>query len=170
MYINRSFHTQKSVCRFRIFFLAFAWIVGLVVGGCVALRSVKYPYFLTFVQPCFFQMLLLLLLPLFLSAIALHICFGILYPIAFLKAFTFGSTSVLLVANYENYGWLVRSLVMFPGIASLFVTWFFWLTQAAQHPKPARQLLIFATLSIVAVALFDVYYLIPAIKQSALHL
>ncbi|MBQ4641388.1 MAG: hypothetical protein IJB47_02100 [Oscillospiraceae bacterium] len=170
MHIHRPLHTLKSVCRFRVFFLAFVWIAGLSLGGYAALCNVKYSYSFTLVQPHFFQVLLLSLLPLLLSAIALCICFWILYPIVFIKAITFGFTSVLLVTSYGHSGWLIRVLVMFPGIISLFITWFFWLTQAAQHPRSARQLMIFATLGIVAVALLDVYILIPALKQSALFL
>ncbi len=166
LYIDRKFHAQKSACRFRVFSLAFLWSAGLLSGGFAALLRIGEGLFLTGSHPSFLQILLLSLLPLLVSAICLRICFGLIFPIVFLKGISYGYSSGVLIVSNPGCGWLVRCLVMLPSTCALLVTWVFWLCAIETDELQMSRRLLYATLTILVAVFFYFYLITPLLYET----
>ncbi len=128
------FHSpmQRSSRRDTPFFLAFAWILGIVFGvgaSYCASHSLSSLMRMTANSPVsIFGLLSAMLLPLLCSAFAVYIsCPWLLIPTAFLKAFLYTYFSFGILASYGSAGWLIRLLLIFSDTLMLPVLWLFWL-------------------------------------------
>ncbi len=114
------------------FFLAFAWITGLLFGVITSLSAGAHLASLmrmTAYSPVSIVGLLsAMLLPLLCSAFAVYIsCPRLLSPIAFVKAFFYAYFCFGVFAGFGSAGGLIRLLLIFSDTAMLPVLWLYWL-------------------------------------------
>ena len=122
----------SSACRKSCYiFLACSWIMGLGFG--VLLFRYSDSSILSLMRAAvssrfsIVSLLFSLLLPFLFSVFAVYIsCPGLLYPVCFFKAVTFGYVSCALFSAFPGCGWLVRSMYLFAdqiGVMLLFMYW-----------------------------------------------
>jgi len=123
MFMARFFHPvfsspfRKSEC----YFLAFAWVMGLVSGSFVFRYSgsdlVSQMPLAANSQPSIFGLLTSCLLPFLFSAFAVYIrATRLLCGICFMKAFLVSYVSWGVLYAFSGCGWLVRGLLLFTDI------------------------------------------------------
>ncbi len=165
MYSGRRLRIMHAVCMFRVTMLAFIWLAGLTVGTLIAARFSTTVSFTLRFHPSFLQILFLSLLPLWLSFLAFCGSAAFLFIIAFLKAVSFGFSSVLLICFFGEAGWLIRFLMMFSGVFSVCITWIVWLTHIANQDRRPTLGFVMATLAIAFVSYLDAYVIVPIVQR-----
>ena len=112
-------------------FLALLWLIGLLLGACLAIcadppfTSLMYSAMESPVS--IVRLLAVTVLPFLLSAFAVYFHVSrLVFPICFLKAFSLGFCTAGVAISFGNAGWLVRWLLFFTAFSSAPVLlWFF---------------------------------------------
>lgn len=129
-FLHQDFIPYPTMQRFWI--LSAFWIAGLLCG--VAFACYAGPPFLSLMHNTVFcsvsivRLLLTVFLPFLLSALAVMFSVpGILYLIAFAKAFLLAFVSMGFLITFGSSGWLFRLLIGFGDIVSVPLLVWFWL-------------------------------------------
>ena len=165
MYMGKRLHIMHAVCKFRVTVLAFIWLSGLIVGALIAAGFSTTVSFTIRFHPSFLQILFLSLLPLWLSFLAFYGPPVFLFLIVFVKALSFGYSSVLLICFFGHIGWLIRFLMMFFGVFSVCIIWIVWLTHIADQKQRSAQGFVTATIAITFVSYLDAYVIVPIVQR-----
>jgi len=117
--------------RYRVIFLAFSWLLGILFGISVA--NVASLQFSSLMCTLFSQrvsivwMLIIHTFPLLLSAVLMHFsAYFLLFLFAFLKSFCYAFSSYIVYLYFGSAGWLLQSLLMFSGSGVAVVLLFYW--------------------------------------------
>ena len=107
-------------------------------------------------------LLSVLVLPLLFSAFAVYIRqIRLLFPIIFIKAFSFSFVSMALDSSFGSAGWLMRILLPFGTSVSLPVLWWFWNRSITSRQNQVLTDFV-AALSVISVAAaFDYWLIVP---------
>lgn len=147
-------------------YLATVWILGLICGaGCgyrwdaslvPLMRGCLYD---TVSIVCIFS---LLCLPFMISLLAsFWNVRGLIYLIAFGKAFLFSFVSLGIFLSFGSAGWLVYLMLMFSQMCSLPVLYWFWI-YCLNHRQGPSSLEVFILLSLFfLIASVDSVYVMP---------
>lgn len=118
--------------RNRVFLLAVLWIAGLLSGAFAAINGGDV--FLLWMRAADFgrvsivSLTVSLFLPFLLSALAVLISQPwLIFPICFLKAFSFSFCAGGTLIVFSSAGWLVCALLLFSGWCLLPALFWFWL-------------------------------------------
>ena len=130
-------------CKLKRNYLAFAWIVGLLLGAVLSVSADKLlastMHAAISGSMSISGLIAVVLLPLLLSAYAVYFSQPAwLLLIIFLKAFLFAYTGAAILILYPTSGWLIGCLMMFSDALILPFLWWFWLFSAS---APREQVL-----------------------------
>lgn len=160
-----NFHFPSFPCKESRRFLAFIWVIGLVLGVLVAIFVGEDIHSsmgqVSFNQISIVSLLISTFLPFLLSAFAVYISKpSVIYIVCFLKACSFSFVSLVFSAVFGSSGWLVRGIVMYCDIFSLPILYRFWIrhiTGVIELDLADAGLLI----SVLMVWFFDMIFISP---------
>jgi len=102
------------------------------------------------------------LLPLLLSTVLLYASKPVfLFPLVFLKGFSFSFVSFLILSTLGASGWLVRVLLMFSDLLLIPVLWWFWLNSFSDNKRLGMQCVIITVCAVFSVCFFDFTVIAP---------
>lgn len=159
---NLSFLHCKSKCSL----LAFAWISGLLLGAYFSLSADTILSSTMLAAPfgslSISGLLTVLLLPLFLSALAVYFSQPILLiSVVFLKAFLYTYTGIGLLLTYHSAGWILRFLLMFSDTLMLPILWLIWLRAAPWDRRALYRYGVVCTIFAFLIGCIDYAYVVP---------
>ena len=151
-------------------FLALSWIAGLFSGAGLfrysgsTLLSLMPSAALS--RLSIVDSLLSLLLPFLFSALAVYIsCTGLLYPICFAKALSFGYISCGVFAAFPGSGWLVHGLLMFSNQICVILLFLYWQRHISGFRRFYMGSFIVYMVVICAAAYTDAVYIAPLLNR-----
>ncbi len=129
--------------KFSTIFLAFCWCAGLVLGCCLP-QHLDRSYFSLMHKAVNRSVsivgLFAVLLPFLISAIAVYFSqTWLVFPICFIKAFSFAFVAACVTFAFGPSGWLVRVLLLFTDFLSAPVVLGYWLRLAKNPANKAFQ-------------------------------
>ena len=132
LYIGHRIETQHWYRKASIPLLAFLWCAGLLLGVLSSLNAGDQTLSLMRTLPqggvSIVSLLGSQLIPFLISAYAVNIhLHWLLFPVAFLKAFTFSRCAALITIAFHSAGWLLRLLLMFSDLILCPVLLLFWI-------------------------------------------
>lgn len=153
-------------CRTQRTALASLWIIGLLFGAVIALSADTFlvPTMLSALQGSLsiFGLLIALLLPLLITALAVYISQPILlFPLAFLKAFLFAFSAVGVFASVGESAWLIKGLLMFSDTLALPFLWWLWLQVVDSEDGTVLRCMVPAAVFVVLIGCFDYAFVAP---------
>lgn len=164
----RLLHLNLSLfdCRTRRLILAFAWILGLLLGSVISLAAdnILSPTMLAAVHSnmSISGLLTVLLLPLLFSAFAVYISKPILLiPIVFLKAFLFSYSAAGFLIACDSAAWLLCFLMMFSDTLMLPFLWWFWIRTLTLESSTAIRSAVFCSLCAFVIGFCDYAFVSP---------
>ena len=165
MYTNRFISHLRSKCNYRVCFLAFFWVIGLLLGVMSAVVYSKEAVIFIDSSRSFFSVFFVSTIPFMLCSLALCISAAFLYPIILCRAISFGFSSAALIISYGDCGWLIRCFVMLSGICSACIIWLYLLGQLCNgHEKPVKGL-VFMVPVLAIISLVDTYAIVPFVQK-----
>lgn len=157
-------------CKVPTFHLACSFLFGLVLG-CVSF-FITSDSFLLWMRGADYRcmsivgLLLVLLLPFLSSAFAVYIHQRwLLFPISFLKAFSFAFLYTGFGCAYPGSGWLIRYFVMFSDILTLPLLWLFWIRTLRGSDRLFSKETVLTLAVAVCVGYFDFTIVSPFAAQ-----
>ncbi len=165
MKISSSSYNFFSESGSRIY-LSMAWILGLLLGAYCGFRWDIC--LVPLMRGCLYDsvsivcIFCLICLPFMISLLAsFWNARGLIYLIAFGKAFLFSFVSMGIFFSFGSAGWLVQILLMFSEVCSLPVYFWFWMF-SINHRQGPSALEIFSLLSLFfLIASLDSSYVMP---------
>lgn len=154
--INRYFGT---------IFLAFCWIAGLVCGCILSLQTeVIHFSLMREVASCSVSIvgLFAVLLPFLISAIAVYFSqVWLIFPISFLKAFSFAYVAASVSQAFGSSGWLIRLLLLFTDICTAPILFLLWLGCLNGFLNIRSAKWLFFAVICIAICGFDYFVISP---------
>lgn len=153
-----------------MFFLASAWILGLLTSGMLFRDTGSgFSSLITEaagVRASFGVLMVHMLLPLLLSAavVAFLDC-RLLYPLGFCHAWGYGYISCGILSSFSGSGWLLRWLLLFSATLCNFVIWFFWIGCFCRQ-RGFLSRLVFSAAAIGFIVSADCYFIAPLLRLS----
>jgi len=146
--------------------LAIVWIIGLFLGAYCGFRWDLS--LVPLMRGCLYDsvsivcVFCLICLPFMISLLAsFWNARGLIYLIAFGKAFLFSFVSLGIFFSFGSAGWLVHLLLMFSEVCTLPVFYWFWMVSLNHRQEPSA-LEIFSLLSsFFLIASLDSSYVMP---------
>lgn len=148
-------------CRNKREVLAFIWMAGILLGSamsyfsgvarscCVDVNAFCHPVFSSF--------LLTLILPLFLSVIAVYfVKFYVLLLVVLMKSFLFSFAAMWCICAFGNAGWLVCIFILFADVMAMPSLWWFWLQTVSADRETVLRACFVSGCSILLIASY--YY------------
>ncbi len=130
LYARNSSAKVRMQCKESVIILSFLWVMGLICGLYLVASSdsmlLEYFYAASGTRPSIAGILVVIFLPIAVSAIAAYFSAPVLiYGICFFKAFCFSFALCGVVSVFGYSGWLVRLLLLFSD--SCMAVLLFWL-------------------------------------------
>ena len=165
MYKIHQFNLLKFCQRTCIYILACLWILGLLLGIYTAVQSGDSFSLMMRgrdLTVSIFGLLLTVVLPFLLSAIAVYLSHPfLLLGIVFGKAFLFGYCCCGLLTVYGDAFWLIQPLLMFSDLLSLPFLMRFWLRSFRQPEQLRIRSCLLLLVIPVAIAVVDICIVSP---------
>ena len=157
----RPLHSKKSL-------LLLCYLAGFLLGIAFAYRSQPFVSLMrgAVSGPVTIVGLgAVLFLPYLLTVSAvLFSCSGILFAVAFFKAFLFGACAAALDVSFVDAGWVVRSLLMFSDFAGFPVLiWLSWRLLDAQRERIGTMMIAGGLL--LTIGVFDFLLIAPFLES-----
>jgi hypothetical protein len=149
-----------------IFFICVFWISGLVTGLYAASNAPAsvFPLVrsLLYHRTSIISLTLVIFFPIFVSCIAYWLdksyC---IFPIAFLKAFSYAYCTFNVVLAYGDAGWMMRWIILFSDSCFVVLLLWFWIRNFSKGSVSFKfNLLVCCVLSTI-ICLFDYFAIIP---------
>lgn len=149
---------QGCNCSMRIFILAFLWTVSIAIGMYMAfgLKEVNISFMQGVVSQhiSFAGLAVILLLPLFISIIALWLGFKELIRIlCCLRGLVLGYCLLGLLQAFGSAGWLVCTMLLFSNIAGSLILFCIWVSSSFNK--------IFSLIFVVLIGCMDYFLISP---------
>ena len=166
LYIGNRFSVHKLL-------LVSVWILGLFLGCYFASRipadTVSLMRSVTDDRLSIVAIILVLILPLFMSAILLRITMPVLiFPLVLIKAFCFSFCSYGLVIAFADAGWLVRWLLVFSDSCIVVLLLWFWFRNIAGDRRTLKADLAVCSIASALIVFFD-YLIVSPFTQMLFH-
>ncbi len=161
---------SKHWCRYRVAILAFFWIVGLLCGVSFAsvAKDFDFPQMrsLAYSRVSIAGLAAVLVFPLTISAVAVYLNVPVfLFPICFLKAFSFGYCLYSISVAFGDAGWLVRVLLLFSDSCMMVPLLWFWCRHQGRKRKSIKRDLTVCTSFAALIGVTDYYLISPYLVE-----
>lgn len=150
---------------FATIFLAFCWCAGLL-GGCILSRQTDQIHFSLMREAVNRSVsivgLFAVLLPFLISAIAVYFTqVWLIFPVSFLKAFSFAYVAASVTQAFGTCGWLIRLLLLFTDVCTVPILFWCWLRflNGSLNKRSAEMMLCAAIC--IAICGFDYFVISP---------
>lgn len=148
------------------FILSATWVAGLL-AGLYTVSIVPTSYFslmrsILYDRMSIVVLVLTLIFPFLFSYVAYRLSMPFLiFPIAFLKAFTFAYSAFGVVMAYGDAGWMMRWLLLFSDSFIVVLLLWFWFRNASANRITLNKALLVCVLLASFICLFDYSVILP---------
>ena len=109
------------------------------------------------------------LIPLLITCVACWLSKSLLiYPVAFIKAFTYSFCSMGIALIFGDAGWLVRLLILFPDFCTVCVLIWFWIRRLTNSEVSFGNDLIVSLLAIFIICIIYFFSVLPILSHLAI--
>ncbi len=174
MITRQLFKSFKPTKFSKVYILLFAWLSGLVWGYCDGLHSdrlvVDYFFAAAQVRPSVFVLILSGFFWLLISALAAFFIPFALFPVAFSKAFLYGSTLACIRLAFVSADWLMLLLLTFSATVSVPIYLFFWSSRLQQGSADILRNILISASALVLLYFADCCLISPFLYRVACYI
>lgn len=92
----------------------------------------------------------------------------LIYPVAFMKAFSYGLCTFGIAVTFGDAGWLVRLLILFPDFCIVCVLIWFWIRRLTNSEVSFGNDLIVSLLAIFIICIIYFFSVLPILSHLAI--